>query len=183
MAIAAVESSFDIAHWFYDRALNDNEYLQPQKMHRLMYLAQAYFAVAYSRPLMPGVFVATDMGPIEPNVYRAWEVQRPAIEPKPLPEMVRDFLDSIWRRFGAHSVDHLTRVIMGHQPYADAIKKGKRSEIPLEDMRLFYGTKPSAEQGAPPLKDVLRPKVLKSSTGRPVTVQRWIPPAAKPSKG
>ena len=42
----AVQSSFDVAYWFFDRALNENEYIQPQKLHRLMFLAPAYFAVA-----------------------------------------------------------------------------------------------------------------------------------------
>ena len=103
MAPPAVESSFDVAYWFIDRALNENEYLQPQKLHRLMFLSQAYFAVAYrGRLLMPAVFVADEFGPTEPNVFRACAIQRPAIETKRLPEIVTHFLDSIWRRFGQH---------------------------------------------------------------------------------
>ena len=38
---AAVDSAFELAFWFCDRALNDGEYLQPIKMHYLMYLSQA----------------------------------------------------------------------------------------------------------------------------------------------
>ena len=39
----AVFSTFDVAFWFADTALNNNEYLQPQKLHRLLFLSQAYF--------------------------------------------------------------------------------------------------------------------------------------------
>ena len=58
MPASAVSSTFDVVVWFTDRALNDGEYLQPTKLHRLMYLAQGYFAVAYrGEKLMPATFV------------------------------------------------------------------------------------------------------------------------------
>ena len=50
----AVDSTLDVVFWFIDRGMADREYLQPQKLHRLLYLAQAYFAIAnYGRKLMP----------------------------------------------------------------------------------------------------------------------------------
>ncbi len=189
MAAAAVESSFDVAFWFIDRALDDNEYLQPQKLHRLMFLSQAYFAVAYhGRMLMPAVFVAGDLGPIEPNVFRACALQRPAIEPSPLPDMVAQFLDGVWRRFGSHSTESLSRQINAHAPYRDALNKGPRSEITLKAMVDFYGRKASAAPeaatavGAPPVTQVLRPRVMRSQDGKPVSVRKWMPPVKSPGK-
>ncbi|WP_142848468.1 Panacea domain-containing protein [Telmatospirillum sp. J64-1] len=177
MAAAAVESVFDVAYWFIDRALEDNEYLQPQKMQRLLYLAQAYFAVAHhGRPLMPATFVALEVGPVEPNVYRAFELGRPPMEVRPMAENVRHFLDSIWRRFGSHSADHLTRVLCNHPPFATAFAKGPRSEIPLASLAQFYGAPQLAKsQAAPPLKQVLRPRVMRSQSGKPVNVHAWVP--------
>ncbi len=181
MAPPAVESSFDVAYWFVDRALNENEYLQPQKMHRLMYLAQAYFAVAYNgRALMPAVFVADTLGPIEPNVFRACALQRPAIEVIPMILMADQFLDSIWRRFGALSADSLSRQVNGHPPYQDALAKGLKNEITLAAMMEFYGRKTAdpekaARIGAPVVDQVLRPRVMVSQTGKPVSVHRWMP--------
>jgi uncharacterized phage-associated protein len=188
MASAAVESSFDVAYWFIDRALNDSEYIQPQKLHRLLYLAQAYFAVAYhGRMLMPAVFVADALGPVEPNVFRACSIQRPPIEPVPLPDLVTQFLDSIWRRFGVHSAETLNRQIGGHPPYAEAAAKGARHIIPLKAMMLYYGQKGGGEpayagrQGAPSLDQVVRPRLMRSQSGKPVSVQKWTP-KAKPSE-
>ena len=61
---------FDAAFRFIDLALNDNEYLQPQKLHRLLYLAQAYYGANYhGNMLMPAIFVAEEFGPVEPNLY------------------------------------------------------------------------------------------------------------------
>ena len=55
---ADVGSAFDVAFWFADMALHDNEYMQPQKLQRLLFIAQGYYTVAFAgRKLMPAVFV------------------------------------------------------------------------------------------------------------------------------
>ncbi len=174
----AVESTFDVVAWFQDRALDDNEYLQPQKLHRLLYLAQAYYAVAnYGRKLMPATFVADEQGPVEPDIFRAFAAARPYIEPAPLPERVEHFLDSIWRRFGAHSAEHLSRHLCGHAPYAGALERGPRAEIPLSEMREFYGRAADPARAAPGVTNVMRARVMRSHTGRPVAVKQWMPPS------
>ncbi len=119
---SAVQSSFDIALWFSDTALEQNEYIQPQKLHRLMFLSQGYFSVAYGgRKLMPSVFVADEMGPIEPNIYKAYSKGTPNIEPDLfLPEDVEVFLSSIWRRFGNQDADRLTRLCKDTLAYDQA---------------------------------------------------------------
>lgn len=175
---AEIESSFDVALWFLDRALGEQEYLQPQKLQRLLYLAQAYYAVANpGRKLMPAVFVAAEMGPTEPSVYHALATGRPYIEARPLPEKVVLFLDGIWRRFGSHSADYLTRQLKLHSPYVEALRRGDRAEITLQSMMAFYGRAPHPpERAAPPVEQVLRSRMLQSHTGRPVAVRKWIPP-------
>ena len=191
MASPAAPSSFDIAYWFIDRALDDNEYLQPQKLHRLMYLAQAYFAVAYQgRMLMPAVFVADPFGPIEPNVFRACALQRPPIEARALPQIITHFLDGVWRRFGHHSAEFLSRQVNGHPPYGAALAVGAGSEITLDAMVAFYGKKqpPMSDEAAggpaapPPVDQVLRPRLMRSQDGSPVSVRKWMPPAKTPGK-
>lgn len=161
--------------------MGDREYLQPQKLHRLLYLAQAYYAVAnYGRKLMPATFVADEFGPIEPTIYRLYENGRPMVQPRPISEAVAHFLDSIWRRFGAHSTDHLSRQINTHPPYTAALRKAPREEITLEAMVDFYGAARQPAAGAPPVTDVIRPRVMRSQKG-PVNVTSWMPPTVKPT--
>ncbi|MGB0695131.1 MAG: Panacea domain-containing protein [Rhodospirillaceae bacterium] len=192
-----IPTSFHAAEWFLDRALNDGEYLQPQKLHRLLFLAQAYYGVAKAgRMLMPAIFVADPMGPLEPNLYRAYENERPWITKQVIdPEGVQ-FLDGIWRRFGVHSADHLTKVIAKHPPYAEALGVAPGSVISLEAMIAFYGATRvdvlqrredtgggvSAEEqdarhamAAPPVEKVVRPRVMRSHTGKAVNVMPWMP--------
>ena len=68
-------------------------------------------------------------------------------------------------------------------PYRDAVDKGPRSEIPLASMIKFYGRKNAATEPvrgsttieAPPVEQVLRPKLMVSQSGKPVSVKKWTP--------
>jgi uncharacterized phage-associated protein len=186
MRPTAVDSSFEVAFWFLDRAIEDGEYLQPQKLHRLMYLAQAYFGVIQNgAKLMPATFVAKDEGPVEPTIYKAMARGRPQIDATPIEEVPRHVLDSVWRQFGAHSADYLDKMIRRHPPYADALAVGIGSEISLESMIDFYGTQGTgrraakgAVQEAPSAGKVLRPKVMRNHSGKPVSTTKWMPKRA-----
>jgi len=171
--IAAVDSTFDIALWFADTALEQNEYLQPQKLHRLMFLSQAYFAVAFNgSKLMPAVFVAEEMGPIEPNVFKAFAKGRPNIDAELfLPDDVENFLDSLWRRFGHHSAERMTKLCKETLAFKQALKKGRGTEITLEAMHLSF----SRAEETPAVSLIVKPKLLRSQSGRPVAVKAWVP--------
>jgi uncharacterized phage-associated protein len=179
---AAADSSFDVAIWFCDRALHENSYLQPQKLHRLLYVSQAFFAVEHGgRKLMPSLFVADHMGPIEPNIYRAFSNGRPNVETWPLPEEAEVFLEAIWERYSKHSTDHLSKTLMKHRPFLNAFKRGAGAEISLDDMISFYGQfnrKPKKkDKPKHPVEELHpdKPTLLVSQTGRPVSVTKWVP--------
>ena len=170
---ADVNNAFDIAFWFMDTAEAEHEYLQPQKLQRLMFVAQAYYAVAYEgRKLMPAVFVADEMGPIEPNIYLAFSRGRPDIDAELfLPVEVEDFLAAIWRRFGHFSPDRLTRLTNDTTAYKHALKRGARAEIPLDSMRLSF----ARAEAAPASEQVVKPRMYRTQSGKPVQVRSWQP--------
>ena len=176
------DSAFDVAFWLIDRALEDGEYLQPQKMQRLMYLAQAYWGVvSRGQRFIPGIFVVSPLGPVEPNSWRAMDGAKPPdMVVRPLDEQQRHFLGSVWRRFGAHSADHLLRLVSSHPPYLEAKRIGPRAEIALEAMVRYYGRRTDEPDGddrlaAPGLDTVLRPRVMRQQDGKPVNVRHWMP--------
>jgi len=168
-----VENAFDIAFWFADTALNENEYLQPQKLQRLLFIAQAYYTVAFSgRKLMPAIFVADEMGPIEPNIYIAFSKGRPEVDARLfLPHDVETFLEGIWRRFGHHSTDRLNRMTKETTAYKQAYKRGHRAEIPLDMMNMSF----MRGETAPQVQQVLKPKVMRTQHGKQVIVKAWNP--------
>jgi len=178
---AAVDSVFDVAFWFTDQALNENEYLQPLKLQSLLYLSQSYYGVAYNgTKLVPAIFIAEEAGPIEPSVRQAWTRGRPVFdENKVVDPDVSIFLESIWRRFGHHSGEYLSKLCRRTPAYQAASIRGVRSEISLnqmiEDVNLG--------DDLPELKQVVRPKLVRSSsTGRAVEVKAWSPPVLNKNK-
>jgi uncharacterized phage-associated protein len=172
---SAVDSVFDIAFWFTDRALNDDEYLQPLKLQCLLYLSQSYYAVAYDgKKLFPAMFVAEEFGPIEPSVNRAWTRGRPNFNGITiLSDDIKFFSDSIWRRFGHHSSEHLSKLCRKGPAFQAAYKRGIRAEIILKKMIEDINFK----HNLPELQQVVKPKIVRSSnTGRAVEVKAWSPP-------
>jgi uncharacterized phage-associated protein len=91
----AVACSFDVAIWMMERARADDSYLQPRKLHALMFLAQAHFAAKSGRRLIPSIFLFDDGGAIDPNTYRAFENGRPVVTQSPLSAEISAFLDAI----------------------------------------------------------------------------------------
>jgi len=177
-----VKSSLDVALWFNDRAYGEGEYLQPQKLHRLMYLAYAYYTVAYPRQkLMPASFVTDEFGPIEPTVFHALAYGVPGnMEAHSIPQVAAEFLESIWGRFGAAKAEHLNRTVAAHAPVEEAMSKGLGQEIPHETMVAFYGSEIATKRGVPSVDKVMRPRVLRSAAGRVVAVSSWKPKPLEP---
>lgn len=170
---ADVSNAFDVAFFFADTALAENEYLQPQKLQGLMFLAQAYYSVAFKgRKLMPAVFVADERGPLEPNVYMAFSKGRPEIDADLfLPHEVEGFLDAIWRRFGHFSTEKILSMTKETTAYKRARKRGNRAEIDIVDMQLSF----IRAEKTPGVEQVVKPKVYRTQSGRPVTIKSWSP--------
>ena len=162
MASCAVESSVDVAFWFVNRASAEDTYLQPQKLQRLLYLAQGFYAQEnYGRKLMPATFVTHEFGPVEPNIFRIFESGRPMVAEVPPPAEVDSFLERVWRRFGSHSVDRLTAVLTEQKPYRDAVAGGYGEEIPFAALTAAFELKEDDAQ------------TVRTADGR--RVKKWVP--------
>jgi len=172
---ADVSNAFDVAFWFADTALNENEYLQPQKLQRLLFLAQSYYCIIHrGRKLMPAVFVADEIGPIEPNVHMAFSRGRPEIDAELfLPFEVEEFLSGVWRRFGHMSIERLDKITKESSAYRNAIKRGPRAEMTLKEMGVAF----LDNREAPAAEQVAKKKILRTQSGRPVQVKAWVPGA------
>ena len=168
MPSAATESCFDVALWFVEKARFDNSYLQAQKLQRLLWLAQGHNAATYhGRKLMPATFVAKSVGPVEPNVFRAFGLGRPEMPEAMPPPGVVDFLERLWSRFGHHTTDHLTKMVRAHRNYDLVLNMGEDTEIPFEDIADYFAAQRKKQ-----------PKtVVRSEDGR--EWKKWTPLAVK----
>jgi uncharacterized phage-associated protein len=169
---ADVNNAFDVAFFFADMALEENEYLQPQKLQRLLFMAQSYYGVAFNRKLMPAIFVADEMGPMEPNIYIAFSRGRPEVDVELfLPHETQVFLERVWRRFGHFTVDQLNDMAKETSAYKKALERGPRAEIKWQEMCESFK---QADQ-TPGVDQVVKPKILRTQSGRPVEVKSWNP--------
>ena len=161
-------TTFDVADWFMERGRQEDVHLPPRKLQCLLFLAQAHFASAFEhRKLMPSVFIFDHSGPIDPNTYRAFEHGSPVTTPTELPDVAQNFLDSIWRRYGASDVARLNEFISEQGEAEAAIQQGGGAEISIEAMARMFSR--DAVRGAG------KPTLMKTQSGRPVAVEKWLP--------
>lgn len=139
----AARSTLDIALWIQARSDSAGERLSPRKLHFLLYLAQALFAGENEgRKLMPGTFLAGEVGPVEPNIYALFEEGAPDRQPGALSVAVEEFLNEIWGRFGHESAKEIERFVHRDGVWEAAKKLGQNSEIPIELMtKVFAGSR------------------------------------------
>ncbi len=175
---AAVDSAFTVAFWFCRKALAESEFLQPQKLQRLLFLAQAIYAVLHGGgKLMPAVFVADELGPTEPNIHVALaNDRRPFDDCGSVPAPVESVLEQVWGRYGHLSVALLTRMTTQTPAFIEAARRGSRAEIALEAMQRSL----SSNWG--PVSASLEPgeRLMRTQSGRTVPVRAWHP-AMKPA--
>lgn len=176
MRASLVDSVFDVAEWFLDTALNDGDALSPVRLQHLMFLAQGYYsALTKGERLMPCFFIADERGPLEPNSFRIYNnARRPNITISSLPETAENLLDAVWRKFGAYSADFLSRMVLQHDPYIQAMANGKKTEISLKSMADFYGHGGGSKQ-TPSAEAFEKPRIMRSQSGKTVTVTKWMP--------
>ncbi len=136
---SAIRSALDVAVWFEARAEQGGFRLAPLKLQALLYLAQATYAGAKDgRRLMPSLFVAGPVGPVEPNLYVILELGLPNIVPATPSREVEACLSHIWRRFGRLSAADLGRLIEADGQGANRLNEVKNREIPLSEMAAVY---------------------------------------------
>lgn len=175
----AARTAFDIAVWLLDRARADDMHLPLQKLHRLLFIAQAAYAGrADDRGglLMPAVFVADELGPIEPNLERLMVDGRPEELPaEALSRGAADFMEDIWRRFAHMPAERLNGLVGKNAAYAAALAAGRGTIIAQSSMAGSF-----APASAKIAEDV---RMLLSQNGAPVAVRAWRPgPAPSAAK-
>ena len=167
MASCAMGTAIDVAAWLLERARSEDMYLQPQKLQRLLYCAQACYAHEYQgRRLMPAAFVVHELGPVEPNIFRLFEAGRPNVVIDMPPPEIETFLERVWRRFARNSVERLTTLVTASPAYREIAARGDGEIIPFAIV-----AESVARRDAPAEKS-------RTPDGR--TIQKWTPRRAAP---
>ncbi len=170
--VPAVRTTLDAALWMHFRAESAGELLQLRKLHCMLYLSQAHFAGEHGgAKLLPATFLATDKGPIEPNILQMFEMGTPSAVMVDPTLRIEDFLMGVWDKYGGKADEALFDIIRGDAAFALAIKQGPNSEITLDMLTAGYGGGTGKDVRSRPKADSDR--VFWTSSGKPAT--KWIP--------
>ncbi|WP_281019456.1 MULTISPECIES: hypothetical protein [unclassified Minwuia] len=135
----ALKNSLLAVAWFEAKGTEAGRRIPPRKMQMLLYIAQAlYAAVNGCRLLMPSVFVASTMGPQDPNLYDILENAKDLPMPKELEPRAEACLTLVWRRFGGMGVDELDNFIAHDGVMEEALQTATGAILPLPALADAY---------------------------------------------
>ncbi len=173
MTKPAVKSALEIANWFFKKAEASKIYLEEDKLHPLMFLAQTHFALKNDMQyLMPGLFVCDNDGFFEPNLKQILEYGMPLMGTPSLPDKINEFLELIWNKYAVKNTFELVGIVKDSPAYRRHYVKGEQTLVSLEDMSRNFDADPEARTAK---------KILISQNG-PVVVSQWNPRKLNNSK-
>jgi uncharacterized phage-associated protein len=183
----AARSGLDVAIWFLIRASEERQRVPMEKLQLLLYFAEAAFAAKHDgRRLMPGLFLAGETGPYEPNVALALEC---GLATPPQPTITAEavaVLAALWKQYGAVPTSALTRVALNDGIWQSTLQRGINCAIDPAALGQAYVPKqkpaPKAERKIEPKAPAAvkspaarRPEADLRFTGDGRLVTRWAP--------
>ena len=134
----AIRSTFDIVAWFKNRASSDEVILMPSALLKMLYLSQAvYVAENDMAKMMPATFLATDVGPIEPDLYLSMDYVE-LEDPVTPDDDVEDVLLAVWDILKSEGEEGIDTVLGVDSAINNAREKSRNSEIDIAEMAKAY---------------------------------------------
>lgn len=144
----AIRSTFDIVAWFEEKSEASGSALKPNILMQMLYVSQALYASEHNNAkLMPATFLATDAGPIEPDLFLALEQGISVAEAVSPADHVEEVLTAVWDVFGNAEPEIVKAALSKDSAIKSAIKRGRNSEIQIEEMTSAYPGGVSALKG------------------------------------
>lgn len=135
--------AIDVAKYFLYKANSDGDLITNLKMQKLLYYAQAWYLVNFSKPLFADPIKAWKFGPIVENAYYHFKrfgyspikfFNREKIEEK-TPDKEKKFLDEFYRIYIRYSASDLTQMSHREAPWRETPQS---KEIPIGLIADFY---------------------------------------------
>ena len=135
----AIRSTFDVISWLEARSAAEEISLNPSTLMKLLYLGQALYASDNNTSkLMPATFLATEVGPIVPDVFLAMEQGMKFTNPVEPAPAVEELLSTIWETYSGLSETELDDILNADMAIKAAKERGRNSEISVTEMAEAY---------------------------------------------
>ena len=166
MTKSATKSALDVANWFFKKAEASQAYLEEDKLHALIYLAQTHYSLKYDMQyLIPSLFVCDNNGLFEPNLKKILEFGMPLMNEPSFPRKINEFLELIWQKYATKNTFELISLIKDSQVYQKHHVKDEITLLTLDEMTQYFGM---------PVESKTTQKIRISQNG-PVVVSKWQP--------
>lgn len=167
MTKPAVSSVLEVANWFLRKAEDSKVYLEADKLHPLIFLAQVHYALKHNMSyLMPSLFVCDNDGFFDYTFKKLFEFGLPLMGKPQIDDKTTDFLELVWKKYVDKNAFELITIEKESPAYQKCHIKDEVSIIALEDMCYNFGHAPVVAKASK--------KILISQNG-PVVVSKWQP--------
>jgi len=138
--------AIDVTKYFLYKVNQEGDLITNLKMQKLLYYAQAWYLVNFSKPLFDDQILAWNLGPVVKSVYDEYKEFRhtPIISEEDFGENIKQFdkddlrfLDDFYDQFSSYSAHDLVNISHNEAPWKKAYKTVSQI-IDLELMKDFY---------------------------------------------
>lgn len=162
----AVPSAFDVAYWFLQFADKKQFFIEDEKLHHLLFLAQIIYMQRHGNEILfPSMFIATEKGFLEPNLLKVFANGHPYMPHIKIDDKTAIFLEQIWDKYANRPLLDLRADIKQSQAFKSCYSK---ENIMAVDMKQI------AELFVPEKEKTSNNRVRMSQHG-PVVVSQWNP--------
>lgn len=122
-----INSAIDAAYWFIQYADKKNFYLDDEKIHQLLFLAQSsYLKKNEQKLLFPSLFVITENGFFEPNLLKIFAFGRPFMPQVSFEKDIQIFLENIYNKYASQPTVSLRNLIINTPFYKNLYAENQK---------------------------------------------------------
>lgn len=120
---------------------SEGEEVSNLKLQKLLYYAQGYHLALFGKPLFADDIEAWDLGPVVPDVYRAFKdfggaaIDAPISEPQNVDDTARETLDRVIDGYGQFTATRLAQMTHGEPPW---LGTGRNHSISHDALQTFF---------------------------------------------
>lgn len=162
----AAPSAFDVAYWFLQFADKKKFFLEDEKLHHLLFLAQLVYVQRHGNELLfPSMFIATEKGFLEPNLLKIFANGHPYMPRIKIDDKTAAFLEQIWDKYANLPLLDLRSVVIQSQAFQSCYDKDNLMAVDMKQIaELFI-----------PEKEKNSHNRIRMSQRGPVVVSQWQP--------
>ena len=166
-----VISTFDIAGWFRNKAIQNKQHLSQTQLQNMLFLAQMHHTGKHGRVLMPSMFVCYAHGFYDPNIESFFSHNFSLPEVATFEKETDLFLESVWQKYASLSEQELQNFVTSLSCWQTIYNH--QTDILVNPIEIAASFLSSISGGAKAFS-TSKPKIRLSQNG-PVQVSPWHP--------